>query len=103
MADHSKPTTTSTYTNFVTELDGRFDDLSLGLDPATTSPTNLATNSIRWTSASSKWQKYDGSTWNDLSSSYSININGTVGATTPTTGAFTTIYRDWETDRKSVG
>lgn len=91
MADHSKPTTTSTYTNFVSELDGRLDDLSLGLDPATTSPTNLATNSIRWTSGSSKWQKYDGSTWNDLTSAYSININGTVGATTPTTGVFTTL------------
>lgn len=91
MADHSKPTTTSTYTNFVTELDGRFDDLSLGLDPANTTATNLPTNSIRWASGSYKWQKYDGSTWNDLSSYYAININGTVGATTPSSGAFTTL------------
>lgn len=91
MADHSKPTTTSTYVNFVSELDGRLDDISLGLDPATTSPTNLATNAIRWTSASNKWQKYNGTTWADLSSAYSININGTVGATTPASGAFTTL------------
>lgn len=89
MADHSKPLTTSTYANFVTELDGRFDDLTLGLDPATTSPTNLATNAIRFSSAVSKWQKYDGTTWADLASSYAININGTVGATTPAAGSFT--------------
>lgn len=91
MADHSKPLTTSTYANFVTELDGRFDDLTLGLDPANTSPTNLATNAIRFSSAVSKWQKYDGTTWNDLASSYTININGTVGATTPAAGSFTTL------------
>jgi len=91
MADHSKPTTTSTYVNFVSELDGRLDDISVGLDPAVTTATNLATNSIRWTSASNKWQKYNGTTWADLSSAYSININGTVGATTPASGAFTTL------------
>ena len=89
MADHSKPLTTSTYANFVTEVDGRFDDLTLGLDPANTSPTNLATNAIRFSSAVSKWQKYNGTTWADLSSSYAININGTVGATTPAAGSFT--------------
>lgn len=91
MADHSKPTTTSTYSNFVTELDGRLDDLALGLDPATTSPTNVPTNSIRWNSANTKWQKWNGTAWGDLSSSYSVNINGTVGSTTPDAGAFTTL------------
>ena len=91
MADHSKPLTTSTYSNFVTELDGRFDDITLGLDPANVTATNVPTNAIRWTSASSKWQKYNGTSWADLSSAYSININGTIGATTPNTGAFTTL------------
>lgn len=79
MADHSKPTVTSTYSNFVTELDGRFDDLALGLDPATTSPTNVPTNAIRWNSASKTWQKWNGTTWSALSSDYSINLSiGTV-------------------------
>ena len=91
MADHSKPTTTSTYSNFVSELDGRLDDLALGLDPATTSPTNVPTDAIRWNSASYKWQKWNGTAWNDLSSRFDININGTVGATTPASGAFTTL------------
>jgi hypothetical protein len=89
MADHSKPTVTSTYANYTSELDGRLDDLALGFDPATTSPTNVPTNAIRWASASNKWQKWNGSSWGDLSGSYSININGTVGATTPAAGSFT--------------
>lgn len=91
MADHSKPTLTSNYTNFVNELDSRFDDLAQGLDPAITTASNLPTNSIRWSSAASKWEKFNGTTWNDLSSSYSINVNGSVGATTPSTGVFTTL------------
>lgn len=88
MADHLKPTITSTYSNFVTELDARFDDLAVGLDPAVSSPTNVFINSIRWSSASNKWQKYNGSTWADLSSLYSINISGNAG--TVTNGVVTT-------------
>lgn len=79
MADHSKPLTTSTYANFVTELDSRFDDLAVGIDPAVTTATNVPTNTIRWTSASNKWQKWNGTTWGDLSASYAINISGTAG------------------------
>jgi len=83
MADHSKPTTTSLYSAFVTELDARCDDLALQLDPALTTATNLITGSIRWTSASNKWQKWNGTTWVDLSSGYAIPINGaSVAATT---------------------
>lgn len=91
MADHSKPTITSTYSNFVSELNTRFNDLALGLDSVNTSPTNLPTNAIRWNSTANKWQRWSGSTWGDLSALFNININGTVGATTPSSGAFTTI------------
>lgn len=87
MADHSKPTVTSTYANFVTELDTRIDDVTLGLDPATTSPTNLPTNSIRWSSAATKWQKWNGSVWSDLAATYAINISG--NAATVTNGVYT--------------
>ena len=77
MADHSKPLTTSTYANFVTELDARFDDLAVGIDPAVTTATNVPTNTIRWTSAANKWQKWNGTAWGDLAASYAINISGT--------------------------
>lgn len=87
MADHSKPVLTSAYADFVTELDGRFDDLAVGLDPAVTTATNVPTNTIRWSSAASKWQKYNGSTWVDLAALYAINISG--NAATATNGVVT--------------
>jgi hypothetical protein len=85
MADHSKPLSTSTYANFVSELDARFDDLALGLD---TTATNLPTNAIRYSSANAKWQKWNGSVWSDLAATYAINVSGNAG--TVTNGVVTT-------------
>jgi hypothetical protein len=87
MADHSKPTITSTYSNFVSEMDARFDDLAVGLDPAVISATNVPTGTIRWSSASNKWQKYSGTAWNDLTATYAISISGNAG--TVTNGVYT--------------
>lgn len=84
MADHNKPVLTSTYANFVSELDARFDDLSLGLDPAVTTASNLPVNSLRWNSVLGKDQKWNGSVWGDKSSFYSMTTlrvnNGTEAA-----------------------
>lgn len=79
MADHSKPTTLSLYADFVTELDGRFDDLAVGLDPAFSSPTNLPTNSIRFSSSLGRWQKWDGSAWGELADTYKLTQVATTG------------------------
>lgn len=87
MADHSKPTLTSAYTDLVAEVDGRFDDLARALDPATSSPSNLPTNAIRFSSAAGKWQKFNGTAWADLASTYAINISG--NAATVTNGVYT--------------
>ncbi len=76
MANHQLPTLTSTYSNFVSEMSGRFNDIALGLDPAVTSATNVPTNSIRWNSVGTKWEKYSGTAWNDLATTYTINISG---------------------------
>lgn len=86
MANHNLPTITSTYTNFITELDARLDDAAIGYDPALTTATNLATNAIRWTSAGNKWEKWSGTAWGDLSSAYAINISG--NAATVTNGLY---------------
>jgi hypothetical protein len=74
MANHNLPTVTSNYVDVLSDLDGRLDDIAKGLDPATTSATNVPTNSIRWNSASNKWELYNGSTWVDLSTGYNIPI-----------------------------
>jgi hypothetical protein len=87
MANHSKPEITDNYTDVLSQIRGRFEDQAKGFDPANTSATNIPTNSIRWTSASNKWQKWNGTTWNDLSSLYAINISGNAG--TVTNGVYT--------------
>ena len=86
MANHNLPTLTSTYANFITEMDARMDDISMGFDPALTTATNLAVGSIRWIAANNKWQKWDGTSWNDLSSLYAINISG--NSATVTNGVY---------------
>lgn len=92
MANHSLPTTSSLYTAFVSELDGRLDDLAQALaSDMSVQPTNLPTNSVRWNSTNKYWEKWSGSAWAGLSTVYNININGSVGSTTANTGAFTTL------------
>jgi hypothetical protein len=91
MADHAKPTVSSAYADFVNELSARFVDLAKQLDPAKTTVTNPPTDAIRWNSSGKTWERFNGSSWVSLSVSYNININGTVGATTPMSGAFTTL------------
>lgn len=88
MADHSKPTTASTYTNFVSELSSRFNDLAMGMDPVyATAITNPPTNTYRFSSAAGKWQRYDGASWVDAATTYAISISG--NAATVTNGVVT--------------
>lgn len=97
MADHAKPTASDSYANWPSLLAARINDLAVWLDPAVVTPTNLPDKSVRWSSALKTWQKLDGGTWGDLSDGYAIPIvggsvnNSPVGATTPSTGAFTTL------------
>ncbi|CAB4180527.1 hypothetical protein UFOVP1040_70 [uncultured Caudovirales phage] len=80
MADWNKPTTTSNYsTEFIPELSNRLLDVAKGNDPAIVTVSNVPTNMIRWTSASSKWEKYNGSAWADLAATYAIAISGNAG------------------------
>lgn len=76
MADHDKPGISDTYVNVLADLDARMEDQAKGFDPATTTPTNLKTGSVRWSSASKKWQLWSGSAWNDLAAEYAINVSG---------------------------
>lgn len=69
-ANWNLPTLSSTYTDFVSILNSKFEDIALGLD---TTATNLPTNAIKWSSAVGKWQKWNGTSWGDLASTYNIN------------------------------
>lgn len=74
MANHALPTTTSLYTDVLTNLKDRIDDSLKMLDSVNTSPTNVPTNSIRWNSTTTLWEKYDGSSWISLAASYAIKV-----------------------------
>lgn len=87
MANHALPTTSSTYTNFVSELSARFNDLALGLDPAFVTATNVPTNAMRFSSAAAKWQRWNGTSWVDPVATYAIAISGNAG--TVTNGVYT--------------
>lgn len=78
MADHSKPVLTSTYTNFVSELNGRFNDIALGLASDTTTPTNTPTNAIRYNATNKNWERWSGTAWAvlDAGAGYGISITG---------------------------
>lgn len=80
MANWSNPTLTSTYTNFVTEVKDRDTDCATFLDGSTS--TNLPTGAKRWNSTTNKFEKWSGSAWSDLATTYAIGISGT--ATTAT-------------------
>ena len=94
MANHALPTTTDTYVNVLSLLHARIDDVAKGFNTLTISPTNAPIGAIRWNDTSKKWETALTANWatfQDLSAYYNININGTVGATTASTGSFTTI------------
>ena len=70
MANWANPTLASTYVNFVAETKGRDDDLALQFDGTTSS--NIPTGAIRWNSGVGRWQKWSGTAWGELTSTYNL-------------------------------
>lgn len=76
MADHSKPTLSSTYPNFLNEVKGRLEDISRQFDPAQGAASNVVAGTVRWSSSSKKWEQWNGTAWGDLATEYAINTSG---------------------------
>lgn len=77
MADWSKPTLSSLYTDFLTEVKAR--DTDNATQFASGTPTNVPTNAIKWDTTANRWKKWDGSAWVELTSGYDFNnakVNG---------------------------
>lgn len=93
MADHSLPTTTNAYADVLTYIDARLDDLSRWNGTAHPTPSNLITGAIRWNATTFRLDTWNGTDWNTpLTTRLDITaFNGSIGATTPSTGAFTTL------------
>lgn len=89
MANWSNPVLTSTYTDFMNELKDRDTDLALQFDGTTS--TNLSTGTIRWNSTVNRWQKWSGSAWGELTTTYALTGlsttgNASIGGTFSVTG-----------------
>lgn len=82
MADWSLPQLGTEYIQWRQALDGRLVDAALMFDSTGTSATNIPSGAKRWNSTSSKFEKYNGSKWSDLSSLYAINISGNAATAT---------------------
>lgn len=70
MADWSKPTLTSTYTNYLSETTGRDVDCATQFQSGTA--TNIPTNTVRWNSGIGRWQLWSGTAWGELASTYNF-------------------------------
>ena len=90
MANWSLPTLTDLYANFRQYISDRLDDAAKMFDSATTTPTNQPAGTKRWNSTSNKFEKWSGSAWSDLASTYGISISGNA-ATATTAGSVTTV------------
>lgn len=78
MANWSLPTLTSTYTNFLAELQARDTDVALQFSGTTS--TNIPTGAIQWDSAANRWKKWNGTSWAELATTYALTGLSTTGA-----------------------
>lgn len=75
--DFNKPVVTDAYTSVLQSIKDLIADLAKGLDG--TSTANIPTNAIRWSSANSRFEKYDGSTWAALASTFAMDVASVAG------------------------
>lgn len=100
--DFNKPVTTDNYSTLLQEVRDLASDMVKGLDPALALGTlNIPTNALRWNSANGYWEKYNGTSWAALASSYAINISGSAakwgtGRTLTLTGDATGTSGAWD-------
>lgn len=74
MANWSLPTIDDLYTNVLGFLKERDLDLAKWLDPAKVTVSNPVADMVRWNSVSGLWERYTGSAWGALASTYNINV-----------------------------
>jgi hypothetical protein len=82
MANWSLPTLSSLYADVVSLFKDRDLDLAKGLDPAKVTITNPVTDMLRWSSAGNKWERYNGTAWVDMATTYAISISGNAATAT---------------------
>ena len=79
MANWNNPTTTSNFATALTEIKDRDVDLAKMFDG--TSETNIPSGTKRWNAAAGRFEKWNGSTWEDLQTALTAHL--AFNATTP--------------------
>lgn len=75
--DFNKPVVTDAYASVLQSIKDLISDLAKGLDG--TSTANIPTNAIRWSSTNNRFEKYNGSTWVALASTFAMNVTSVNG------------------------
>lgn len=75
--DFNKPVVTDAYASVLQSIKDLISDLAKGLDG--TSTANIPTNAIRWSSANNRFEKYNGSSWGALASTFAMNVASVAG------------------------
>jgi hypothetical protein len=70
--DFSTPTLTTGYADFVAAVKARDEDIAKMFDGTTT--TNLPNGAKRWNATGKKFEKFDGTSWSDLTTLYEIKV-----------------------------
>ena len=91
MADFTKPALTSTYTNFITELKGRDDDISSMFSSGSTFTGTYPVRAIRWNASNSYFERRNSANngWERLEGASGTHkfVNLETGSLTATGGA----------------
>lgn len=82
MANWADLSVSSAYATLVQSINDRDIDAAKAFDPAKVTVSNPKTDTVRWSSASRKWEIFNGSAWVDLAQSYAINISGNAATAT---------------------
>lgn len=72
MADFNLPVLTTGYPEFLAYMKARDEDAIKMLDGTTSS--NIPVGAKRWNSSGAKFEKYDGTSWSDLTTLYQIKV-----------------------------
>ena len=87
-SDFNKPVVGDTYTAILPSIVTSLQDLARGLDPTLTgTSTNIPTGTKRFTESTSKWERYNGTAWADMATTYAISISGNAATATSATTA----------------
>lgn len=86
-ANWDNPTLSSTYTDFVSEVKNRDLDAATQFNGSIDSDT-VPTNAIQWDASNNRWNKYSGSAWAELTSTYSLSGLNVTGSTVPANGVY---------------